>query len=299
MRTADRPSRLPRLPSPSRGIQLLPNFLTIANATLGFLAISKGVDALALSRDNPDVFFLKMETACWLVVAAGVLDALDGKLARLTKSAGEFGGQLDSFADFLTFGCAPAILAKVLIEHQGPALGYHGFPRLHFVAAAVFAIMALLRLVRFNVENDPDPEAHRAFSGLPSPAAAGTVIATILLILSMCQPALEQVEGTRTPMGGALALLSEGFPEFSRVLPAILLPALVPILIGLGLLMVSRVPYAHVSFLTQRGRFTTLIYLVLIALALLVAPVPFLFALGYGYVGWGLVRHLRRRRHAA
>ena len=69
--------------------------------------------------------------SCWLVLAAGVFDALDGKVARLTNSLSPLGAQLDSLADALTFGVAPAIIAKVLLEHAELA-----HTRIHFAAAA-------------------------------------------------------------------------------------------------------------------------------------------------------------------
>ena len=118
-------------------IVLLPNLVTLANAFCGLLALAKAVDAL--TAPDPASFYLRMDTACMLVFLAMVFDALDGRIARLTRSTSEFGAQLDSFSDLLTFGITPAILAKVLIEHEGPLLGYDGHPRLHFLAAASYA----------------------------------------------------------------------------------------------------------------------------------------------------------------
>lgn len=289
-------------PVSNHPIRQLPHLMTLANAGCGLLAISKGIDALALSRQNPDVFFLKMGAACWLIVLAMVFDALDGKVARWTNSASEYGGQLDSFADFLTFGCAPALLAKVLIEHQGSEVGYYGFPRLHFVCAAAFALMALLRLVRFNLENSPDEEAHVGFAGLPSPAAAGAVVSTILLYLALRRPDLETWEGTQTPVSGAFGLLRDRLPEVHASLPGWILPGLLLMLVGLGLLMVSRVPYAHPT--SRSGSFRpsslpTLVALVFTSFLLFTAPVWFLFLGFNGYVITGVVRAgLRYRREA-
>ncbi|MGD2019207.1 MAG: CDP-alcohol phosphatidyltransferase family protein, partial [Planctomycetota bacterium] len=91
---------------PRRPIKLLPNALTLANAGLGLLAISKAIDALARSAEQA-VFEQNLETACWLILAAGVFDLLDGKVARLTNSFSDLGAQLDSLADAVTFGVAP------------------------------------------------------------------------------------------------------------------------------------------------------------------------------------------------
>jgi CDP-diacylglycerol--serine O-phosphatidyltransferase len=112
-----------------------------------------------------------------------LLDAIDGKVARMVGGASSFGAQLDSFSDMITFGVAPAVLVKVLIEHEGPLYASWGNPwdnpRIHFIAAATFSLMAMLRLARFNLETEPDASTHKMFSGLPSPGAAGSVCAAL------------------------------------------------------------------------------------------------------------------------
>ena len=114
-------------------ISTLPNLLTLANAGCGLLAISKAIDALA-SRGDEVRFDRLLEASCWLILLAGVLDALDGRIARMTDSFSDFGAQLDSFADAITFGVAPAMIAKVLLEHEDLL-----HPRIHFLAAASFS----------------------------------------------------------------------------------------------------------------------------------------------------------------
>ena len=115
---------------------------------------------------------------------------------------------------------------QVLIEHEGPLRGYQGNPRLHFIAAAAFALMAILRLARFNLETGPEADKHTSFRGLPSPAAAGSVSATILFYLTMVRPEIEVDDGTPTPLGRALAL----FPEIKMYVPWWYLPALATLL---------------------------------------------------------------------
>jgi CDP-diacylglycerol--serine O-phosphatidyltransferase len=142
---------------PAKPAHLLPNLITLANAFCGLLALSKAIDALTLSGDAPIVFYEKMEAACFLVFLGMLFDALDGLVARMTGGSSEFGAQLDSFSDALTFGAVPALLAKVLIEHESsPSTGN---ARLHFLAAATFALMAILRLVRYNLEPEPPPRS--------------------------------------------------------------------------------------------------------------------------------------------
>jgi len=146
-----------------RKIHLLPNLLTLGNAFCGLLAIAKGIDALVYSQTDPAIFYTKMESACWLIFVGMLFDAFDGKVARMVGGSSAFGAQLDSFSDMLSFGVAPAMLAKILIEHEGAGLGYSVYPRIHFVAAAVFATMAILRLARFNLETEPDESSHQYF----------------------------------------------------------------------------------------------------------------------------------------
>jgi len=280
-----------------RSIAALPNLLTLANAFCGLLAISKGIDALALSAEAPHLFYVRLETACWLIFLGMVFDALDGKVARFTGGASDFGAQLDSFSDALTFGCAPALLAKVLLEHEGPLYDLPGNPRLHFIAAASFALMAILRLARFNLETDQSEKAHRHFMGLPSPGAAGAVVATILFYLTMSRPEdIEIVDGSPTPIGQALAM----FREWHVAIPAWFLPLLPLMLPALGLLMVSRVRYVHLmAFVTRRKSFYNLVGLVFGAFLFFAAPIPMLFTAFNGFVILGLVRHVlkgRRRR---
>ena len=282
-------------------VSMLPNLLTLANSACGLLAISKAVDALAYSAEDESLFYRKMEAACSLIFLGMVFDALDGKVARLTKSFSDFGKQLDSFADALTFGIAPAILAKVLIEHEGPLVGYEGSPRLHFICAACFALMAILRLARFNLEADHSEESHQYFRGLPSPAAAGALVSTLLIYLILRKPSLEEAEGTRTPVGKVMDWMKEvdWEPILSWVPPYLTLA--MPIL---GLLMVSRVRYLHVaSFLTHdRSTFFTLVAVVFVGFGLYLATVPFLFVasnafavLGFSHWAW---RYWRKRRRA-
>lgn len=293
-------------------VHLLPNLLTLANAFCGLLALAKGIDALAYSGEDALLFYRKMETACALVFTGMVFDVLDGFAARLTRSESAFGAQLDSFADALTFGICPALLAKILIEHEEVLHGSFGTARVHFLAAAAFALMAILRLVRFNLDDaseqvgpDPRPREEGAprrkddFSGLPSPAAAGAVASTIWLYLILAKPALEASEGTPTPTRRIFQGLDYDPAEWIGVLEWLPRLALV-VLPLLGLLMVSHVRYPHLANLVslERLSFFQLVAIVFAALLLYLAPVPVLFLTFNGFVLSGLVGALRRRSRA-
>jgi CDP-diacylglycerol--serine O-phosphatidyltransferase len=144
-----------RQPGLKKGAAILPSLFTIGNLFLGFSAI---IHALRLD----------FETASQLIVIAVIFDMLDGRIARLTGTASEFGAQLDSLADIVSFGVAPAVIAY-----------QWGLATLHrsFLAAFFFVMCAAIRLARFNVQRKVVDG--RYFVGLPSPAAAGLVVSVI------------------------------------------------------------------------------------------------------------------------
>ena len=275
-----------------RPISLLPNLVTLGNAFFGLLALSKAIDALILSGDDPMVFYQKMDIACFYVFIGIICDGLDGLVARLTRGESEFGAQLDSFSDALTFGVVPALLVKVLVEHEGGLTAHAGSPRLHFLASASFALMAILRLVRFNLEPDEDDgnkgEEPKSFRGLPSPAAAGMVVSTIWLYLVMRQPALQRDEGTSNFFHRALAFMEA--PYWAPILDwvPVLLACSLPVL---GILMVSNVRYAHAvsHLLKPKTQFFTIVGSVFFLFLFYLAPVLFLFVFALGFTCSGVV----------
>ena len=139
-----------------RGIYLLPSLFTVGNLFCGFASIvqaSMGRYALAAV----------------LLIVAGVLDGLDGRIARLTGTTSDFGVEFDSLADIVSFGVAPAFLMFHWILHP---LG-----RVGWLAAFVFVVCAAMRLARFNIRRNTSEK--RYFAGLPSPPAAGTAAAVV------------------------------------------------------------------------------------------------------------------------
>lgn len=144
---------------------LIPNLITLFSLCLGLTAIRMAVDG-------------KFELAITSIVIAGVLDGIDGRIARLLHSTSRFGAELDSLADFVSFGVAPALL-----------LYFWGLNSLHsagWIAILVFAICAGLRLARFNVSiDDPNkpPYTVNFFVGVPAPAGAMIVMLPIYLEL--------------------------------------------------------------------------------------------------------------------
>ncbi|HMB52410.1 MAG TPA: CDP-diacylglycerol--serine O-phosphatidyltransferase [Thermoanaerobaculia bacterium] len=146
-----------------RGVYLLPSLFTIGNMLLGFYAIICGFRGYVSGDDS---LFLR---AAVLVFAAGVVDGLDGRIARMVGMESEFGREYDSMADAVTFGMTPALLCYFW--------GLHEFGRVGWLVPLFYLICCLTRLARFNVQTQVLD--HRDFVGLPTPAAAGAICALL------------------------------------------------------------------------------------------------------------------------
>ena len=143
-----------------KGIYILPNLFTCAALFAGFFAIVQGMNG-------------KFETACIAIFCAMVLDGLDGRVARMTRTTSEFGEQLDSLSDMVSFGAAPAL---VVYEWALKPLGKWGW-----IAAFVYCVSVALRLARFNTNLGVVDK--RFFQGLPSPAG-GCLIAGMIWVFN-------------------------------------------------------------------------------------------------------------------
>jgi CDP-diacylglycerol--serine O-phosphatidyltransferase len=213
--------------------------LTLGNLVCGFYAIVH-VGAVDWVDGRPvpwDSFWY----ASVAIMLAMVFDMLDGRIARMTNSTSDFGAQLDSLADAVTFGVAPGVLVAML-----HAMGRYGegafYSKVAWVFGAAYACAAVIRLARFNVDTEGhEEEAHLDFKGLPSPAAAG-VIATLVLLYYF-------LTGDR-----ASTRLAWIEPNVVGVFAQRLLDALPFVALGVGYLMVSPFKYAHVANRFLKGR---------------------------------------------
>ncbi|MFG1403314.1 CDP-diacylglycerol--serine O-phosphatidyltransferase [Xanthobacter sediminis] len=144
---------------------LIPNLVTL-------LALCSGLTAVRLAIES------RIELALAAIVFAALLDGIDGRLARALKGTSRFGAELDSLADFVNFGCVPALILYFWGLNEAGSFGW--------IAALIYAICAALRLARFNVMlDDPDKPAFAAdfFTGIPAPAGAITVLLPVYLEL--------------------------------------------------------------------------------------------------------------------
>jgi CDP-diacylglycerol--serine O-phosphatidyltransferase len=261
-----------------RSVYFLPSLATLGNAICGFAAIwVAGLDAGAVGYDKIAIklYQYRFIAAAYLIFIAMLFDALDGRLARFTRHTTDFGGQLDSMADVISFGVAPAFLALTIFKH------YHiNFPfaltRLIWAVGAVYMCCAAMRLARFNVSNEHGEQHHFSFLGLPSPGAAGAVAALILMQQDL---AFESNE-VRNPR---VAAIVGGAAN-------VLLYALPVVVLAVGVLMVSNIRYPHIVNRYLRGRKSIAKVIMMAALVLLIF-VAHRYILGIGclaYAFWGV-----------
>ncbi len=268
---------------------VLPGFFTVCNGLFGFGAIHFATkEALGAGT------MVNFTTSAWLIFAAMVCDMLDGRLARMTRRTSDFGGQLDSLCDTISFGVAPATLMLRTVITAMRQVGDMKFAlaleRAVWSAAAVYVACVVLRLARFNVESEPDEASHMDFKGLPSPGAAAALVSLVLLLGSLGN------SGHGGWFGGSWIFATGQWVTKVELLLAasVVLPAVTLIT---AVLMVSRVEYAHVINQYTRGRrsFGYLVGLVVAILATLLEPFIVMAVVAVGYTLSGPVLAVKRK----
>lgn len=274
-----------------RSVYFLPSMATLGNAICGFGAMY----VTALERGSPavdpiTVFFSRhnFTVAAYLIFAAMVFDAIDGRLARFARHTTDFGGQLDSLADVISFGVAPAFLALLLFKAGYSGASHRELPpalsRLIWSIGALYVSCAALRLARFNVSNEHGEQHHFSFLGLPSPAAGGAIAAWALMQQDLMHTAFDYRDYW---LGRFLGHISS---VCVMVLPLIVLVT--------GLLMISNIRYPHLVNRYLRGkRSVGRLLLVPIGVLLLVVAHQYVIALGIMlYVLLGVLSAITRWR---
>jgi CDP-diacylglycerol--serine O-phosphatidyltransferase len=221
----------PRLRLPKRRFRRIPVRTLVPNI-ITLLALCAGLTAIRMAFENRYVLALAA------IVFAAFLDGIDGRLARFLKGTSRFGAELDSLADFVNFGVAPALILYFW--------GLHALKSAGWIAAMVFAICAALRLARFNVMvDDPDKPAWASnfFVGVPAPAGAITVLLPIYVAL-LGAPRSELLTWLTLVYTLAIAsLMVSRLPVFSgkrvgtRVPPDMVGPAVVVAVLFIALLI--------------------------------------------------------------
>jgi CDP-diacylglycerol--serine O-phosphatidyltransferase len=221
---------------------ILPSAFTLGNLFFGMWAI------VAASQGD-------FMNAGWFIIVAGVLDMLDGRIARFTRTGSDFGAELDSLVDAISFGVAPAVVMHQLLFSEGDW---------SWTVAFVYTTAAVVRLARFNIEQAGHAKSH--FNGLPSPSAG--------MLLASYYP-FSQTYFFET------WLADLAWPRIMGVT-----------MVLLGVLMVSHVPYPvvpKIGLATWRKRFN-LVFLFGCTLAAIVVPRYYFFTALVLYTTWGLVK---------
>jgi CDP-diacylglycerol--serine O-phosphatidyltransferase len=167
-----------------RGMYLLPSLFTSVNIGAGYWSITQTIEAITGNAQT------HLDWAAIAILFAIPFDALDGRIARMTNTCSDFGKELDSLADVITFGVAPSLLALVWGFHFLPETA-HSELRQHLLQAGAFICFLFLlsgasRLARFNISQDAQPQnpgrpGRKYFVGMPIPAAAGLLASTVHL----------------------------------------------------------------------------------------------------------------------
>jgi CDP-diacylglycerol--serine O-phosphatidyltransferase len=222
-----------------KSVYILPNLFTTASLFSGFLGL------LWASAG-------RYEACALAVLFSALMDGLDGKVARLTGTASEFGVQYDSLADLVAFGVAPAFMMFECYLHE--------YSRIGLAACFLFTVCSALRLARFNVQTATANK--RFFTGLPAPAA-GCTLACIVLVAPKMPPMMQQgIAG--------IALLAT---------------------VGIAFLMVSRVRYASFKELgfMKAHPFRTMVLVIALFALIIANPKVFGSLMLFGYILWGLL----------
>ncbi|MEZ6195691.1 MAG: CDP-alcohol phosphatidyltransferase family protein [Planctomycetota bacterium] len=274
--------------TPLKSLSALPTLVTLGNTFCGLLGVtyviaasrSHGIaealsgqyallgpdseDALAIGERIADAraeWYGFLVKAVWAQLAAAFFDFMDGKVARLTKSESDFGVQMDSLSDVISFGLLPVLMFNALFQLEFGASG-----KLALILSAFYLFGAVLRLARFNVEASEGDDDHRAFRGLPSPAAAAGLASLVYLY---CE---------------------RDFQEVDDVIRAVC-PWMAAIL---GFLMWTKLPYIHFVnvVLTERRNFAHLFLVVVAIFAIAYKPPLGIAVIMAGYALSGPLMYL-------
>ncbi|HMP17504.1 MAG TPA: CDP-diacylglycerol--serine O-phosphatidyltransferase [Gemmatales bacterium] len=245
-----------------RKVAILPTLCTLANGMCGVTAIMFFTNiGPAATVDHS----LSRYIAGWLLFLAMLFDVLDGYLARRANQASQFGAELDSLCDAVSFGAAPAIFLVQLGDYANSDLAR----KLSYMIALLYVSCAILRLARFNVTTALDAKSHRYFQGLPSPAAAGCIASLVIIRYNLTELKWVSIDTANLIM--AIASPLAGFV--------------------VALLMVSRTQYIHMAnrVLMRRKNFSKVVQALLVVMAVVLFRELALGLCFWGYALYGPV----------
>lgn len=176
--------------------RMIPNILTL-------LAVCAGMTGIRFAITD------KFEAAVTAIIVAGILDGLDGRIARLLKGTSSFGAQLDSLSDFVSFGVAPAVVLYIWTMAQLQSFGW--------AVVLMFAVCCGLRLARFNTQLGAElpPYAYNFFQGVPAPAGAGLVMMPMFLSFEFGSAFFRSPYVNAVAIAAVAALMVSRVPTFA------------------------------------------------------------------------------------
>ena len=180
----------PRSPDrrPRRAVYVLPTMFTAGSLFLGFYALLEAFQGAMINLQDPVGAQLHFQAASIAIGVAVFLDGLDGRIARMTNTVSDFGREMDSLADVISFGIAPAVLAFAwgiqFVDAPTSLITLDQLRRAGYILAFVFLLCGAMRLARFNVQKNPVPKNpgrpdRKYFVGLPIPSGAALVVGVI------------------------------------------------------------------------------------------------------------------------
>lgn len=261
-------------------IYILPNLMTAGNLLCGFMSLICCIQAQLAESALDGLYeggsmFDYYRRAVYFILGAALFDSLDGRLARMGGRESLFGAEFDSLADVISFGIAPAMMMSFFILSPSQAPGFEWSLNIGWGVGFIYLLCAAMRLARFNVITNPllhrgAKESNKDFIGLPVPAAAATVAATVLFLIEMAED-------------------ERRLNYWALVLP--------PLMLLIALLMMStvRFPSGKNIGMQTRARLSTFAFLLaLLAIIFFYKEIGFL-CICIGYLFFGLCRHWRRR----
>jgi CDP-diacylglycerol--serine O-phosphatidyltransferase len=236
-----------------KGIYILPSLLTCGSISSGYLSILSSIDG-------------DFSKAAWFIVLAVAFDMTDGRVARLTKTTSEFGVQLDSLGDLISFGVAPSVMIYQLVLNSMSKVG--------MAIAILFVLCSALRLAKFNVSAHGGTVCS-SFIGLPTPASAGLLVSFVL--------SYELLDLGQSLSFKTIPILMKSMPLFFKIMPVVM--------VVLSLLMVSNIPYYSFKKmkLSRPKTFRLLVLVVLLLFLIIAFPQNVIFVLFSLYILSGLI----------
>lgn len=267
-----------------RKISILPSLLTLCNFSCGVISIILCIQSLFFKYHNElelaDSYFIY---ACFIIYGGMVFDMFDGRVARMTHSESQFGAELDSLADVCTFGIAPAIiLSTVWID--GIKLGEKLWG-IALLAGIIYAVCAVLRLAIYNLS--ASSEAKNYFSGLPSPAAAGSIVGTILFCKTYCTGLWSDIYNSY--------ITTTYLNKYGETKTAIYLISIYVIIIGV--LMISPFRFVHAANILfgKTRKYWMLLLVILLFILLFEYPIIVLFLAFNGFTIYCLFINIKNK----